>query len=81
MTPKEKAKELIDSFYAPDSTSVDQDIYRAKNNALLCVGFIISSEPSKKKEVLTMVGKRKITSSNKTYWTKVRKEIKELSEL
>jgi hypothetical protein len=41
MTPKEKAKELIESFYAPDSISVDQDLYRAKHNALLCVDEVI----------------------------------------
>ena len=41
MKAEEKAKELIEVFYAPDSTSVEQDLHRAKHNALICVDEMI----------------------------------------
>ena len=75
----EKAKELAISF--TNSTDVVKPNKGSIEKAIICIGFIIKAEPSKKQEVLTMVGMRKMTVSNKTYWTKVKKELMALSKL
>ena len=61
-----------------NSTDVVKPNIGSIEKALLCVGFIIEAEPSKKRKTLTMVGERKITVSNKNYWKKVKKELQDL---
>ena len=67
MTPKDKAKELVEEFYKWVATPDDRDIefYKSKQCALICVD-----------EILREIPKR--FDSEEIYWEKVKKEIEKL---
>ena len=67
MTPKDKAKELVEGFYKWVATPDDRDIefYKSKQCALICVD-----------EILREIPKR--FDSEEIYWEEVKKEIEKL---
>jgi len=79
MTPKEKAKELVNKYYKLFSVDLENTIciYESKHCSLLLVDEIISSSPS-----LPILGDggtygEDIELSNK-YWQEVKQEIEKL---
>jgi len=80
MTAKEKAKELVDSFYTIDSDSEMFDgftmpIFYAERCALIAVDEIIKSNPT----VTSLVFKGSfLISDNTDYWQEVKQEIEKL---
>ena len=69
MTPKEKAKELVDKFYyIPNSQGIFmmQD-YQAKECALIAVD-----------EILFVVSKYNDTQAEVSYWQEVKQEIENI---
>ena len=82
MTPKEKAKELVELFYNINDASeqgVGTNPYisrgYAKQCALICVDEIISQDPTK--EVQDNWGSH--TEDNAFYWQQVKQEINQLT--
>jgi predicted proteasome-type protease len=82
MTPKDKAKELVDSykikvkvFFTENSIPIivkaDMILESAIQCALIAVDEIIKSSP-------TIIGQMTGIKSNKKYWQKVKQEIEKL---
>ncbi len=68
MTPKEKAKELVEKYY---HLPADIDKYGAKQCALIAVDEIIMCDA-------IFHANNKETIDERNYWFQVRKEIEEL---
>ena len=78
MTPKEKAKEIVNKFYYyVESISESQQQENAKQCALIAVDEIIKEVPT---EILdTYKGETQfIINDNYKYWLKVKEEINKL---
>ena len=74
MTPKEKAKELLDKFYNLDAFVID-----AKECALIAVDEILSTRPGSPypQDVgLVVNGVYNIINYPEKYWQEVKQEIK-----
>jgi hypothetical protein len=71
MTPKEKAKELVDKFnvWASRSGSAVYNPYDAKQCALICVDEIINANPTK-----IILGGLSLEFTTE-YWIEVKQEI------
>jgi alpha-N-acetylglucosamine transferase len=89
MTPKEKAKELIDIYKKQVSMTIKDyslvckvlDIDMAKQCALIAVDEIINTEFQTVTKLLDVIQKNKIRlvmSLNVDYWQEVKKEIEKL---
>jgi hypothetical protein len=75
MTPKEKAKEMVNKFYYyVESISESQQQENAKNCALIAVDEIIKESPSK----IYWQTYDDETPSAITYWQEVKEEINKL---
>ena len=84
MTPKEKAKELVDRFWNLDM--IDDEGYtfwiskqNSKQCALICVDEIIEANPTVIfEEIIDGVGYQLTRDGNLKYWQEVKQEIQKL---
>jgi len=83
MTPKEKAKEIIDKFIFIDNgekfqiISMENEIL-AKQYAMIAVDYLINTEFQTVNKLLETIKQNKIKlilSLNQDYWQEVKKEI------
>ena len=79
MTPKEKAEELFDKmFLIIENKGMYDDLYRAKECALIAVDEILKLENPNTYNYLTESKEHLIVQIADNYWQEVKKEIEAL---
>lgn len=81
MKAEDKAAELVEKYFSKleDVGTISSEVYKdAKQCALICVGEILESYPTYVKSFHTSKGLYVVHEDNRTYWNKVKEEIKQM---
>ncbi|MCP4989081.1 MAG: hypothetical protein GY928_24390 [Colwellia sp.] len=77
MTPKEKAKDLIDRFMKQQPMHITMQKVSAKQCALICVDEILKLQPLRSTRMAAKLD-RYSESDSVEYWEEIKQEIKKL---